>query len=743
MGSAGRYRMSTLLMRRRRYGKKGQVVDAVKGIARMNIALLNRTTTPNRIVFTGSSTTEGLATTAVANRWVNIYTSCVQATYPNGIGAGTESAVVASTSAAFGTITNVVGNHGYNAGQASTTSGGTTPYLTAAERTAIAALTPSVIFHMVGSNDFSGNIDPVTFKANVLASINDFKSKLNSSIPCVQILVQSYERFDSRVHTYAWSLYGQALKEIADADPDNVVYIDVSAPFYAKGIPGATDAEAAATGLMATDKIHLNDAGHAFLADLILKATIGSYTKPDGTVVAGPGIVASDNFDRADAATLGTANTGEVWTPALGAWALQSGRAYATTAGTALLPAASRDISVEASVAYPTTGIVAVGTRATGSNNRVTAYIDAATSTFKIGVVINNTLTDRQTMAVPAGLAGTDVTIVLSTVGTTVNASINGTAIPAYTLTTTEDAALQGTDIAIRQTVAGFATSSFNYIEATATASSGGPTTPNDPLAMPVGNLPGWDQIMKNDFLTPVASPNFKTVYTTMATADGYGDTAWNASARNNGGVANVAGSGWYSNKTLSVSNSQLVIDVGWDAVMQKNLVANVYPNSWAGQIYGRVDFRMHMDNVSGYKVCPIWWSTRDVWEDGEIDFPESGSLGGTFAANVHKVNQPGLAGDNILHVDPVKNPTTAVAYRTQTDQVYSHRWTPTEISFWINNVKVASTTNQLGFPTHTMRFSFQIEAANLSGTTAIPQTNKGKVYIDWVTMYSYNSATL
>jgi hypothetical protein len=96
----------------------------------------------------------------------------------------------------------------------------------------------------------------------VLTVVNDLKSKIAG--PCVQVIVHSYARPDVTSPTYAWSLYGAALKQIADADPDNVAFLDISEPYRVSGIAG-TDA----LNLIDTDLLHQTDDGHALMADLI------------------------------------------------------------------------------------------------------------------------------------------------------------------------------------------------------------------------------------------------------------------------------------------------------------------------------------------------------------------------------------------------------------------------------------------------------------------------------------------
>jgi lysophospholipase L1-like esterase len=268
-------------------------------LGKMRAGLAARQTFPFRIVFAGSSTTAGSNATTTANRYVNRLVTMMQSAYP--ALSGSETAVVNSTTATLGALSSAGGVHGYNVGESSTTSA---TYLDATERTNVGAANPRVVLHMIGANDYGNNLDPAVFKANVLTVVNDLKSKIAG--PGVQILVHTYARPDVTSPTYNWSLYGAALKQIADADPDNVAFIDISEAYRVSNIAG-TDP----LNLIDTDLLHQTDEGHALMADLIWQGFGMQPLAASAAASSGSGsVIAADNFDRANSTTLGSTTTG-------------------------------------------------------------------------------------------------------------------------------------------------------------------------------------------------------------------------------------------------------------------------------------------------------------------------------------------------------------------------------------------------------------------------------------------------
>lgn len=106
-----------------------------------------------------------------------------------------------------------------------------------------------------------------------------------------------------------------------------------------------------------------------------------------------------------------------------------------------------------------------------------------------------------------------------------------------------------------------------------------------DPLAMPVGDLPGWTQLFTDDFNTDVVAANGDTFlgkYPNMAAYNGFTDTS---------------GKGTYdaSNATLTVHDSMLDIFLHSGSGTTR-YVAAVMPYKYIGQTYGRITMRMHSD---------------------------------------------------------------------------------------------------------------------------------------------------
>jgi hypothetical protein len=219
-----------------------------------------RAVLPCRIGGSGSSTMAGNNATTVGNRVFNRFITRVQDAYPSGL--GSETAVIASPTAVFGTLSTAPGVHGFNAGEGSTTSA---TYLTADERTSMAALGLALQVHIVGSNDYAAGISTLTYKANLQAVLSDLRIK--RVVPCVDVLVHAHQRADVTSPAEPWSAYGQVLSELAGAYPDRTVFVDISGAFARNGVPDPDP-----LNLLDTDGVHLTDVGLDFLADRITMA---------------------------------------------------------------------------------------------------------------------------------------------------------------------------------------------------------------------------------------------------------------------------------------------------------------------------------------------------------------------------------------------------------------------------------------------------------------------------------------
>jgi lysophospholipase L1-like esterase len=155
----------------------------------------------------------------------------------------------------------------YNSGKGSTS---TVDFITTNAATiwqrAVAIGNVNLVAMMMGSNDFSSSLNPVTFKANLLTIIHNVWNSLSATKPDI-VLINSYKRFDQVGYgtVYLHDQYADKMKELA-AELDTVYYVDVSGLF-----PLVNDSVHDPLDLMNTDNIHMNDAGHRYMARILLR----------------------------------------------------------------------------------------------------------------------------------------------------------------------------------------------------------------------------------------------------------------------------------------------------------------------------------------------------------------------------------------------------------------------------------------------------------------------------------------
>lgn len=203
--------------------------------------------TKSTFVFTGSSTTWA------TDGFVKSFKNWVSGNWADGW-YGTLAASAGNTS--------VDGVHVVNAGISGSVSGN---YLTAATATSIQALNPGVVVHTVGSNDWRNGISPTTVATNVEAAIRRVSA---ATAPVLHIIQHQFERADTFTSSWTWADYGNALSNLADSLPD-AIYIDASNTFALAGVgKGLPDT----WGLLATDKIHLTQAGQDMLGQVFISA---------------------------------------------------------------------------------------------------------------------------------------------------------------------------------------------------------------------------------------------------------------------------------------------------------------------------------------------------------------------------------------------------------------------------------------------------------------------------------------
>lgn len=360
-------------------------------LGKLYAGLAMRRVMPCRIVGVGSSTMQGVGATTEADRTFNQLIARLQAAFPSGL--GTETTVVASTTATWGTISYAAGVHGYNAGEGGTTSAN---YLTTAEVASIGALDPRAIIHIVGSNDFATGITPTAYKTNVQGWVNALKAVVPN--PVVQILVHTFQRMDTPSPAYPWADYGTALREIAEADPDNVVYIDLSDEYRLMGIPTAVTRSVAAGATIATDTLRRSGTG------------------------------------------LGIAQTGQPWT-ADGTWSTTTSGASCTAGnGLAYVDVGTGDMDVSATVGI-TSGSGAIGLllNAADFNNRLVYYLNAGAGTWNLGKFdASGSLAALTSGSGITTGAGTSHVLRALSSGATITLYVDGVQVGTYTLTAPE-----------------------------------------------------------------------------------------------------------------------------------------------------------------------------------------------------------------------------------------------------------------------------------------------------------------
>lgn len=202
---------------------------------------------PLAVVFAGSSTTEAQP------GYIGHLTEGLQSLYP----VETPTAPQWSDTATFTEHTEP-GLHEYSAGQGGARSN---DYLTDAESGLIAALEPAFILHMVGANDYTTQVPPSTYAANLRARVQYLQGVLTE--PCQHIFVHPYARLAYTPPTYQWDQYRDAMRGVADETAGGV-FIDLSPSYVENGVPGADPLD-----LIGPDNVHQTAAGYRFMADLI------------------------------------------------------------------------------------------------------------------------------------------------------------------------------------------------------------------------------------------------------------------------------------------------------------------------------------------------------------------------------------------------------------------------------------------------------------------------------------------
>lgn len=249
----------------------------------------------------------------------------------------------------------------------------------------------------------------------------------------------------------------------------------------------------------------------------------------------------------------------------------------------------------------------------------------------------------------------------------------------------------------------------------TFTSPSRGRAASAPPTAMPVGDLPGWQQIFVDDFSVDAALGSWSKVYGQRWRA--YPEPWRDTSKR-----------GVYSpGRVLSAEDGML--DMFLHTEKGQPYVAAPEPRingaGRRGQTYGRYSVRFRVPApIPGYKTAWLLWPDSNRTAEGEIDFPEGDlSAGSTISAYAHDVN--GRHSHNAFAANSRK---TYQDWHTATIE-----WLPSGVTYWLDGVKLG-TAPKRGTPRTPMHFVLQTETA-LTGPA--PRAGvAGHVQVDWVAVW-------
>jgi hypothetical protein len=232
-------------------------------------------------------------------------------------------------------------------------------------------------------------------------------------------------------------------------------------------------------------------------------------------------------------------------------------------------------------------------------------------------------------------------------------------------------------------------------------------------VALPIGDVKGWKQVLTEDFTAQVPLGSWPGPYTGK-----FGDYASPDTAAASEGT----NSRWDAPQTVSVGSG--MADYYLHTSAGTTLSAAIFPENHS-QLYGRYVVRMRADAVPGYKTAFLLWPDSEVWpRDGEIDFPE-GDLTGLVGGATHYQGGTSVASQDVFE---------GLNY-TYTDwHTYVIEWTPTAVTYLIDGTVVHTTTKNV--PSTPMHWVLQSERC-LGGCSA-PASASGHLQIDWVAMYSY-----
>lgn len=123
---------------------------------------------------------------------------------------------------------------------------------------------PSVVIHVIGSNDYWLQEPPALFGVGLQTTIRALNLQ---PVKPIQIIVSTYRDPATTDPAKPWSEYQEEMQDIAASDPSHLIYVNLTSWFDQAQVPGADP-----YGLLDSGGVHPSPAGQAMIAKLLLQA---------------------------------------------------------------------------------------------------------------------------------------------------------------------------------------------------------------------------------------------------------------------------------------------------------------------------------------------------------------------------------------------------------------------------------------------------------------------------------------
>lgn len=230
---------------------------------------------------------------------------------------------------------------------------------------------------------------------------------------------------------------------------------------------------------------------------------------------------------------------------------------------------------------------------------------------------------------------------------------------------------------------------------------------------MPVGDKPGWKQVLADDFSGTILG------------------TGW---GKYSGNIPSMPGGVWDPAR-IEVANGALKLHAAnrGDGTWTSGGAANT---GAAKRTYGKWEMRMRMTKGNGVKYAALLWPSNGTWPvDGEIDFAEDG--GGDRSGTSATTHYAGPDGSGHYIVQ------RSLKVDMSQWQNIGVEWTPGKLVYTINGQPWGEvTTPPAAIPDGPMFFAIQTEANTRGATqwmTTVDSTTPPIVTceVDWLVVYA------